>query len=154
PNLTIIADAPEVSLVLSGKRAEGVRYEKDGQIQTAMGALILLTSGVYHSPQIIMLSGIRPGSELKKHGIHVVHELKGIAVNYHDHPVVLRTFEGPKKTKEDWVIPRFGLIRKKNPLYDCPSFHINTRPPTEVAGIKRMMPISAHLLEQRNRGRV
>jgi choline dehydrogenase len=28
------------------------------------------------------------------------------------------------------------------------------RPPTEVSGLKRMMPISAHLLEQRNRGRV
>jgi choline dehydrogenase len=152
--LTIIADAPVVSLVLSGKRAEGVRYEKDGQIQTAMGGQILLTSGVYHSPQILMLSGIGPESELKKHGIPVVHELKGIGENYHDHPVVFMTFEGPKESKEDWVIPRFRLIIKKNPLYDCPNFHINMRPPTEVAGIKRMMPISAHLLEQRNRGRV
>jgi len=154
PNLTIIGDAPAVSLVLSGKRAEGVRYEKDGQIQTAMGEQILLTSGVYHSPQILMLSGVGPESELKKHGIPMVHELKGIGENYHDHPVVFMTFEGPKESKEDWIIPRFRLIIKKNPLYDCPNFHINMRPPTEVAGIKRMMPISAHLLEQRNRGRV
>jgi choline dehydrogenase len=28
------------------------------------------------------------------------------------------------------------------------------RPPTEIQGLKRMMPISLHLLEQRNRGRV
>ena len=119
-----------------------------------MGEQILLTSGVYHSPQILMLSGIGPESELKKHGIPTVHELKGIGENYHDHPVVFMTFEGPKESKEDWVIPRFRLIIKKNPLYDCPNFHINMRPPTEVAGIKRMMPISAHLLEQRNRGRV
>jgi choline dehydrogenase len=119
-----------------------------------MGGQILLTSGVYHSPQILMLSGIGPESELKKHGIPLVHELKGIGENYHDHPVVFMTFEGPKESKEDWVIPRFRLIIKKNPIYDCPNFHINMRPPTEVAGIKRMMPISAHLLEQRNRGRV
>ena len=76
----------------------------------------------------------------------MVHELKGIGENYHDHPVVFMTFEGPKESKEDWVIPRFRLIIKKNPLYDCANFHINMRPPTEVAGIKRMMPISAHLL--------
>jgi len=119
-----------------------------------MGGQILLTAGVYHSPQILMLSGVGPEAELKKYGIPLVHELKGVGENYHDHPVVFMTFEGPKESKEDWVIPRFRLIIKKNPLYDCPNFHINMRPPTEVAGIKRMMPVSAHLLEQRNRGRV
>ena len=154
PNLTIIPEAPVHSLILAGKKTEGVRYEKGGQIQMALGGQILLTAGVYHSPQILLLSGIGPEAELKKHGIPLVHELKGIGENYHDHPVVFMTFEGPVESKEDWVIPRFRLIIKKNPLYDCPNFHINMRPPTEVAGIKRMMPVSAHLLEQRNRGRV
>ncbi|MCE3241761.1 MAG: glucose dehydrogenase quinone -like, partial [Deltaproteobacteria bacterium] len=37
---------------------------------------------------------------------------------------------------------------------EAANFHINMRPPTEVSGLKRMMPVSAHLLEQRNRGRV
>jgi choline dehydrogenase len=153
-NLTIVPDAPVHSLILSGKNAEGVRYEKDGQIHTAMAGQILLTAGVYHSPQILMLSGIGPAAELRKHGIPVVHELKGIGENYHDHPVVYMTFEGPTESKEDWVVPRFRLIIKENPLYNCPNFHIVMRPPTEVAGLKRMMPVSAHLLEQRNRGRV
>ena len=88
PNLTIIAEAPVHSLVLSGKKAEGVRYEKNGQMHTALGGQILLTAGVYHSPQILMLSGIGPEWQLKKHGIPVVHELKGIGENYQDHPVV------------------------------------------------------------------
>ena len=151
-NLTIIPEAPVHSLIISGKKADGVRYERGGQIETAMGGQILLTAGVYHSPQILMLSGVGPEAELKKYGIPLVHKLKGVGENYHDHPVVFMTFEGPKESKEDWVIPRFRLIIKKNPLYDCPNFHINMRPPTEVAGIKRMMPVSAHLLEQRNRG--
>jgi choline dehydrogenase len=154
PNLTIIAEAVVHSLQLLGKKAEGVRYEKDGQMHTVLGGQILLTSGVYGSPQILMLSGIGQTEQLKKFGIPVIHELKGIGENYQDHPVVFMTFEGPKESKEDWVIPRFRLIIRKNAISEAANFHINMRPPTEVAGIKRMMPVSAHLLEQRNRGRV
>jgi choline dehydrogenase len=154
PNLTIIDEAAALSLQLSGKKAEGVRYEKNGALQTALGGHVLLTSGVYGSPQILMLSGIGPSAELKKYGIPVAHELNGIGENYQDHPVVFMTFEGPKESKEDWVVPRFRLIIRKNPISEAANFHINMRPPTEVSGLKRMMPISAHLLEQRNRGRV
>jgi choline dehydrogenase len=154
PNLTIIAEAAVHSLQLAGKKAEGVRYEKNGQMHTVLGGQILLTSGVYGSPQILMLSGIGQSEQLKKFGIPLVHELKGVGENYQDHPVVFMTFEGPRESREDWVIPRFRLIIRKNPISEAANFHINMRPPTEVAGIKRMMPISAHLLEQRNRGRV
>lgn len=154
PNLTIIAEAPVHSLVLGGKKAQGVRYEKNGHVQTALGGQVLLTAGVYHSPQILMLSGIGPETELKKHGISLVHEVKGVGENYHDHPVIYLTFEGPKESQEDWVVPRFRLITKHNPIYGCGNFHIIMRPPTEVAGITRMMPVSAHMLEQRSRGRV
>ncbi|HEY7319487.1 MAG TPA: GMC family oxidoreductase N-terminal domain-containing protein [Candidatus Binatia bacterium] len=154
PNLTIIAEAAVHSLQLAGQKAEGVRYEKNGQMHTVLGGQILLTSGVYGSPQILMLSGIGQSEQLKKFGIPLVHELKGVGENYQDHPVVFMTFEGPRESREDWVIPRFRLIIRKNPISEAANFHINMRPPTEVAGIKRMMPISAHLLEQRNRGRV
>jgi choline dehydrogenase-like flavoprotein len=46
------------------------------------------------------------------------------------------------------------LIVQKHAISEAANFHINMRPPTEVADLKRMMPVSAHLLEQRNRGRV
>jgi choline dehydrogenase len=154
PNLTIIPEAPVHSFILSGRKVEGVRYAKDGQLHTAIGGQILLTAGVYHSPQILMLSGIGPAAELQKHGIPVIHELRGVGENYHDHPVVYMTFEGPRESNEDWIVPRFRLLIKENPLYSCANFHIIMRPPTEVAGLQRMMPISLHLLEQRNRGRV
>ncbi|MGE5303919.1 MAG: GMC family oxidoreductase [Alphaproteobacteria bacterium] len=153
-NLTIIDEATVQALHLAGKRAEGVRYEKNGQTHTALGGQILLTAGVYGSPQILMLSGIGPAAELKKHRIPVIHELKGVGENYQDHPVVFMTFEGPKESREDWVVPRFRLLIRKNPISEATNFHIVMRPPTEVSGIKRMMPVSAHLLEQRNRGRV
>ena len=153
-NLTIIDEATVHSIQLAGKKAEGVRYEKNDQVHTALAGQILLTAGVYGSPQILMLSGIGPSEDLKKHGIPLVHELNGVGENYQDHPVVFMTYDGPKESKVDWVVPRFRLIIRKNPISEAANFHINMRPPTEVSGLKRMMPISAHLLEQRNRGRV
>jgi len=153
-NLTIIDQATVHTLKLNGKKCEGVNYERDGEMHAALGGQVLVTSGVYGSPQILMLTGIGQAEQLKKHNISLVHELKGVGENYQDHPVVFMTFEGPKESKEDWVVPRFRLIVRKNAISEAANFHINMRPPTEVTGLKRMMPISAHLLEQRNRGKV
>jgi choline dehydrogenase-like flavoprotein len=153
-NLTIIDEATVHTLRLAGRKAEGVHYERNGQMHTALGRQVLLTAGVYGSPQILMLSGIGPETELKKHAIPLVQELKGVGENYQDHPVVFMTFEGPQASREDWVVPRFRLLIRKNPITEAANFHIVMRPPTEVTGLKRMMPVSAHLLEQRNRGRV
>jgi choline dehydrogenase len=153
-NLTITAEAHVVSLQISGNRVESVRYEKNGQLQTAVGGKVALCGGVYHSPQILMLSGVGPAAELKKYGIRVLHDMPGVGENYQDHAVVYMTFEGTKNFKEDWVVPRFRLLIKSDPTRGCGDFHIIMRPPTEIPGIKLMMPISAHLLEQRNRGRL
>jgi choline dehydrogenase len=64
------------------------------------------------------------------------------------------TFEGTKGFQTDWVVPRFRLIVKSDPSRKCGDFHVFMRPPTQLQGVKPMMPISAHLLEQRSRGRV
>jgi choline dehydrogenase len=153
-NLTIMAEAQVVSLQVAGTMVEGVCYEKDGQIHTVAGDRIVLSAGVYHTPQILMLSGVGPPAELKRHGIRVAHPMEGVGENYQDHAVVYMTFEGTRGFREDWVVPRFRLIIKSDPSLECGNFHIVMRPPTEVQGIKRMMPISAHLLEQRLRGRL
>ncbi|HZT08692.1 MAG TPA: GMC family oxidoreductase [Chloroflexota bacterium] len=154
PNLTIIAEAPALSLAVDGHRVNGVRFEKDGHSYTALADRVVLSAGVYHSPQILMLSGIGPAAELERLGIGVVHPLDGVGENYQDHAVVYMTFEGPSDLVEDSLAPRFRLMIKSDPARTCPDFHIHMRPPTEVSGLKRMMPVSLHLLEQRNRGRV
>jgi choline dehydrogenase len=153
-NLTVIPEAPALSLNLDGRRVTSVVYEQDGQQHTVAGDKIVLSAGVYHTPQLLMLSGIGPAQELERHGIPVRHALEGVGGNYQDHAVVYMTFEGPTGFQEDWVVPRFRLIYKTDPNMSCGDFHIIPRPPTEVQGLKRMMPVSLHLLEQRNRGRV
>ena len=93
PNLTIIGEAQVASLILKGNRAEGVRYRKDGREHTATADKVMLSAGVYHSPQILMLSGIGPHGELERHRISVVHRLEGVGENYQDHPVVTMTLK-------------------------------------------------------------
>ena len=153
-SLKIIADAPAVALKLSGRKAEGVVYQKDGKTETALAGKIVLTAGVYHSPHILVLSGIGPAAELKRLGIPVGHDLPGVGENYQDHAVVYMTFESLQAFQEDWVVPRFRLVVKSKESAGCGNFHVVMRPPTVVEGIKRMLPVSAALLEQTNRGRL
>jgi choline dehydrogenase len=156
PNLTIIGDAQVVALILNGKKAEGVRYQKDGSMQTAAGSRIVLSAGVYHSPQILMLSGIGPRAELERHDIPVVHALDGVGENYQDHPVVTMTFKA--KTSGHHLQARgrstLKMYFKSDPAREYIDFHIILREITTVSGIGDMISFSCHLLEQSNRGRL
>jgi choline dehydrogenase len=153
-NLHIVADAPVVALNVDGRRVTSVVYEQDGQRHTVAGEQVLLSAGVYHSPQLLLLSGIGPAAQLERLGIEVVHALDGVGENYQDHAVVYMTFEGRPGPEADSVVPRFLLLVKSAPSRPCIDFHIIPRAPTDVQGLRRMTPISLHLLEQRNRGRV
>lgn len=154
PNLQIVAEATVTSLSVVGRRVEQVIYEQGGNTYTAFGDEVVLSAGVYHTPQILMLSGVGPVKELDRLGIPVVHSLEGVGENYQDHATISMTFEGLTEFRPEWIVPRFRLMTKSDPNQPCGNSHIFMRPPTEVAGLKRMMPISAHLLEQRARGRV
>jgi choline dehydrogenase len=154
PNLHVIADAPALSLELHGSTVTGVRYSHAGQTHTAMGGRVVLCAGVYHSPQLLMLSGIGPAGELERLGLPVRHALAGVGENYQDHASVALTFAGDADFRPDWVVPRFRLMWKSDPGLPCGNFHIFMRPPTQIQGLSRMMPVTAHLLEQRNRGRL
>ena len=46
---------------------------------------MILTAGTFQSPQVLMLSGIGDGDELKKHGVAVKHALPGVGKNLQEH---------------------------------------------------------------------
>ncbi len=156
PNLTIIGEAQVASLILKGNRAEGVRYRKDGREHTATADKVMLSAGVYHSPQILMLSGIGPHGELERHRISVVHRLEGVGENYQDHPVVTMTLKAKTNGLEPQARGRSTLkiYFKSDPARDSIDFHIILREITTVSGIGDMIGFSCHLLEQTNRGRL
>jgi choline dehydrogenase len=154
PNLTVVAEALGHRLILDEHQARGVAYIRDGVEHTVLADQIVLTAGVYHSPQILLLSGIGPAKELERLGIEVKLPLAGVGENYQDHAVVYMTFEGDPNIHDEMGIARFRLMVKSDPSRPCADFHIHLRPPTNVQGLRVMMPVSLHLLEQHNRGRV
>lgn len=46
---------------------------------------VLLSGGAFHSPQLLMLSGVGPQGELARHGLPPVHVLPGVGQNLQDH---------------------------------------------------------------------
>lgn len=153
-NLDIVDEALATSLMISGSRVDGVRYQKNGREAVAHGAEVVLAAGAFHSPQLLMLSGVGPASELARHGIEVVCDLPGVGENYQDHAMLHMGFEGREPFDVDWVVPPFRLVTKSDPHRSTGDFHVFMRPPTVLEGVGRTLNISAALLEQRNRGRV
>ena len=46
---------------------------------------VIVSGGVYGSPQLLMLSGLGPAEHLKQHGIAVVRDMPGVGSHLHDH---------------------------------------------------------------------
>jgi len=85
-NLTVMTFAKVEKLILKNKKAVGVQYKRKNKTIRVFGNKeIILSAGAYHSPQLLMLSGIGESSELKNHGIVCVHELNGVGKNLQDH---------------------------------------------------------------------
>ncbi len=86
PNLTVVTGALVLRLRIEGRRAVGVEYEVGGKIETAhASAEVIVTSGAIGSPKLMMLSGIGPAADLRRHGIDVVQDLAGVGQNLNDH---------------------------------------------------------------------
>src|SRR5205823_7259146 len=83
-NLHIAPEALATSLNVDGSRVHEVNYVRDGQESTAAADQVVLTAGAFHSPQLLMLSGIGPAKELGRHGIKVLQDLPGVGGNYQD----------------------------------------------------------------------
>ncbi|WP_036828477.1 GMC family oxidoreductase, partial [Photobacterium sanctipauli] len=79
PNLTVITDALTTKVLMEGKTAVGIEYEKAGQRHTIHAKReVILSGGAINSPQLLMLSGIGDQSELEALGIEVKHHLPGV----------------------------------------------------------------------------
>jgi choline dehydrogenase len=88
-NLTVITGALVRRLILSQGRCEGVEYALADGVRRQMRASseTVLCGGVFGSPQVLMLSGMGPADELRKHAIAVAVELPHVGRNLQDHPV-------------------------------------------------------------------
>lgn len=87
-NLTVITGARATRLLLEDKRATGVQYKQGrwgGLREIKARREVILCGGAINSPQLLLLSGVGPSDELKRHGIDCVHDLPGVGKNLQDH---------------------------------------------------------------------
>jgi choline dehydrogenase len=86
PNLTIESHAHVSRVLFEGKRAVGVEFVQKKQTHQARASReVILSGGAVNTPQVLLLSGIGDGDTLKRFGIPVVNELKGVGQNLQDH---------------------------------------------------------------------
>ena len=88
-NLQVITNAFVTKINFTNKTAIGVEYLKGGRRGNKVNLIankeVILSSGVIKSPHILHMSGVGPAEDLKKIGIDVIHDLKGVGMNLRDH---------------------------------------------------------------------
>ena len=88
-NLQVITNAFVTKINFTNKTAIGVEYLKGGRrgkkVNLIANKEVILSSGVIKSPHILHMSGVGPAEDLKKIGIDVIHDLKGVGMNLRDH---------------------------------------------------------------------
>ena len=99
PNLRIVGDALCDRLV-PGPDGVEVVVRRDGGELRVHAQVAVLAAGSYGSPAVLMRSGIGDPEVLAPHGIPVVHELRGVGRNLHDHPLVELDFAGSSRLRE------------------------------------------------------
>ncbi len=154
PNLTVVAGTEVTSLRLAHHRVTAVDYVADDGAHTVGADQVILSAGVFHTPQLLMVSGIGPAAELERHGIKVHHELDGVGANYQDQPLVRVAYAQAATRESHGDLQRLRLHIKSDPTLPCANVHVVPRQAEVHDDLGPLMPISIYLLEQRNRGTV
>lgn len=95
---------------------------------------VIISAGVFQSPQLLMVSGIGPRDHLQQHNITVLSELPGVGQNMQDHPffgpsyrvgveTLTRPANNPLYLVEEylrWVVLHEGVF--SNPVADFLAF--------------------------------
>jgi choline dehydrogenase len=86
PNLEVLCRTMVTRILFESKRAVGVEFTQNGGApQRAMAGEVILCGGAFNSPQLLQLSGVGNGEELKALGIDVVSDVPGVGENLQDH---------------------------------------------------------------------
>jgi choline dehydrogenase len=85
-NLVVVPNAHATRILIEDGRAVGVEYRTPRGLETARArGEVVVSGGVYGSPQLLLLSGIGPAAHLKEMGLAVVRDLPAVGANLHDH---------------------------------------------------------------------
>jgi choline dehydrogenase len=85
-NLTVLTNAHATRVLIEDGRAAGVEYRTPSGLDRARARReVIVSGGVFGSPQLLMLSGLGPAAHLRQHGIAVIRDMPGVGSHLHDH---------------------------------------------------------------------
>jgi len=164
-NLIVLLETSAVKLVFdtrSGRVTEVLLRAGDGQTsRLAVQQEVIVCAGAIGSPQLLMLSGIGPQSELRRLGIDPVLDLPGVGENLHDHVGVPVVFEASRPLPAShYQLVEAGLYCRTSPErshYDAQiplQLFPYVRPGFESYDFVNGFTMYPGILKPRGRGRV
>jgi choline dehydrogenase-like flavoprotein len=109
-NLHVEINAYAQRIIIENGRAVGVEYTQNGVKKIIYARReVILSAGAFHSPQLLMVSGIGDRVELEKHCIPVLNHLPGVGKNLHDHVDFIFGYKS-KNTKNTYGISVGGSL--------------------------------------------
>lgn len=102
PNLRIETGAQVLRLLIENGRAVGVEVAQHGRRWHYRARReVLVAAGAFHSPHLLMHSGIGPAEHLREMGIPVVVDSPLVGANLQDHPIALNFWAATKPNTFD-----------------------------------------------------
>ena len=87
PNLMVFTESLAKKVLFDAdKKATGVMVDSQGkQFTLTARKEVILSAGAFQSPQLLMVSGVGPASQLKEYSIDIVADRPGVGQNMQDH---------------------------------------------------------------------
>ncbi|KAL9003148.1 MAG: hypothetical protein Q9188_003970 [Gyalolechia gomerana] len=113
------------------KKATGVVVDTEGRQYTLTATKeVILTAGVFGSPQLLMVSGVGPAASLQQHGIPVIADRPGVGQNMQDHIYFGPSYRVNAPTFSSFSDPTFAAQAAKE--FNERAAGLYTNPTTDV----------------------
>lgn len=87
PNLSVLTHTMTRRILFEGRRAVGVEIQQQAQVlKLKADKEVVLSAGAFHSPHILLNSGVGDPAHLKEIGVPLQHALPAVGAHLHDHP--------------------------------------------------------------------
>ena len=112
PNVRLVTKALAAKVNIEARRAVGVEYlQGNTRVSAKARREVILCSGTVNSPQLLMLSGIGPASELSAFGIRPLVDAPAVGENLQDHLAVVYSYRATRPTLNNELHSSFAKFK-------------------------------------------
>lgn len=132
------------------KKATGVLVDTGGKQYTLSATKeVILTAGVFGSPQLLMVSGVGPAATLRQHGVPIIADRPGVGQNMQDHIYFGPSYRVNAPTFSSFSDPGFAAQAAKE--FNDKAAGMYTNPTTDVLAWEKVPPSLRSTLSNRTR---